>query len=124
MDWLSQLFGGSPMGAAQGFSAPPTLGASIAGGPSAYSAPIGPTPSGDAMGTPLPAPPAARPGGALLDALRGIKAPEAPQAQRVATPHAPAQRAIGSGNELVQLLMSLGIGPKDIPGGFRMPGRG
>lgn len=123
MDWLSQLFGGGAMGAPQSFEAP-SLGASIQGGPSIYNAPIGPTVPGPAMGASLP--PQAAPqaqGAGLLNALRGVKMPEAPQAQRVATPHAPAQRAIGSGNELVQLLMSLGIGPKDIPGTYRGPGR-
>lgn len=49
----------------------------------------------------------------LLATLRGVQAPAAPVAQKVGTPHPPQMRPIQGGG-LVNLLASLGIGPRDV----------
>lgn len=54
---------------------------------------------------------------ALIGALRGVSAPAAPVAQKIATPHAPVQRPI-QGGELVNMLAALGMGPRDV---FQLP---
>jgi hypothetical protein len=113
----------APMNVPPAAAQAPSLGESISGGSGG--------PGGQPLDISTQGPgspgPAGTPGfgqklGSLAQGLRGVTAPAAPVAQRVATPHAPVARPIGSGNELVSLLMSLGIGPKDIVPGFRLPG--
>lgn len=69
------------------------------------------------MAPPSPAPPptpAASVGGnSILNSLRGVTAPAAPQAQKVGTPHTPQLRPI-QGGELVNMLAAMGLGPRDI----------
>jgi hypothetical protein len=65
----------------------------------------------EAGGTPSTAP---RRGG-LIEGLRGLAQPARPDVVKTSTPHLPPLRPI-QGGELIQLMTSLGIGPKDIPG--------
>lgn len=60
------------------------------------------------------------PGAGLLKALQGVKAPEAPQAQKVSTPAQPALRPIQSGG-FAELMASLGIGPQQAFPGLKLP---
>jgi hypothetical protein len=94
-------------------AAVPSLGESIGGPPTTPGGAPGPGPAGTpGLGQKL---------GVLAQGLRGVTAPPAPQAQRVATPHAPQTRPIGSGNDVIQMLIGLGLGPKDIVPGYRGP---
>lgn len=54
-------------------------------------------------------------GNKLVDALRGIAAPPRPDVVKPSTPHLPPLRSIEGGG-LIQLMASLGISPKDVPG--------
>lgn len=56
----------------------------------------------------------------LLQSLRGVKAPEPPVAQRVATPSLPTLRPIQGGG-FVDLLASLGVGPQQALPGLKLP---
>lgn len=51
----------------------------------------------------------------LVEALKGAAAPRPPDVVKPSTPHLPPLRPIEGGG-LVQLMASLGISPKDIPG--------
>lgn len=54
-------------------------------------------------------------GNKLLEALKGAAAPRPPDVVKPSTPHLPPLRPIEGGG-LVQLMASLGISPKDVPG--------
>jgi hypothetical protein len=60
----------------------------------------------------LSGPTASQGGGKLLDALRGVKAPAAPEVQTVRTPPPP-QIAPIKGGEFFSLLSSLGVTPQE-----------
>jgi hypothetical protein len=53
----------------------------------------------------------------LVDALRGVSAPRAPDVVKPGTPHLPPLRPI-EGGQLIGLMASLGIQPKDL---FQLP---
>jgi hypothetical protein len=63
------------------------------------------------------APGAGAPGGQnrLLETLKGLAAPRPPDVVKPSTPHLPPLRPIEGGG-LIQLMASLGIAPKDVPG--------
>lgn len=54
-------------------------------------------------------------GNKLLEALKGVAAPRPPDVVKPSTPHLPPLRPIEGGG-LIQLMASLGISPKDVPG--------
>lgn len=94
---------------------------------------LNPAPTTPAQGSvPMPRPrpsnlgketdtPPAKPGDdALLKTLRGVTAPQPPQAQKVGTPSLPALRPIQSGG-FIDLLASLGIGPQQAMKGLQLP---
>lgn len=56
----------------------------------------------------------------ITDALKGVVAPPAPQAQKVSTPHAPAMAKLQGGN-VAELLAQLGIGPQQAFPGLKLP---
>lgn len=60
----------------------------------------------------------------LLEALRGIKAPEPPAYQKVATPHPPPTPTQVHPSQLINLLSSLGISPAMLPRLGGIGGRG
>jgi hypothetical protein len=85
--------------------------ASVGGGGGGYSSgsPAGDTGTTEAGGG------AAKPGfSKVADALRGVVAPPRPDVVKPASPHPPAIRPI-QGGELINLMASLGIAPKDVP---------
>lgn len=55
-----------------------------------------------------------------LNALKGVVAPAAPQAQKVSTPHAPPMAKLQGGN-VAELLAALGIGPQQAFPGLKLP---
>lgn len=59
----------------------------------------------------------------VADALRGVVAPPRPDVVKPSTPHLPNLRPI-AGGELINLLASLGISPKDVPSLRQSIGRG
>lgn len=57
---------------------------------------------------------------AMLSALKGVVPPQAPQAQKVSTPHAPPMAKMTGGN-VAELLAALGIGPQQAFPGLKLP---
>lgn len=56
----------------------------------------------------------------IAAALKGVVAPQAPQAQKVGTPHAPTLGKLQGGN-VAELLAQLGIGPQQAFPGLKLP---
>lgn len=100
------------------------IGIPVSAAPTSFGAalePAGvPLPQARPTSAPGPAPVAPVGGDALLNSLKGVKAPEAPTAQKVSTPHAP-QLAKIQGGALFDLLASLGIGPQQALPGLKLP---
>ena len=64
---------------------------------------------------------AQRPANPLVDTLRGVKAPAAPQPQRVSSPQMRQPQRV-QGGQLMQLLAGLGLaGNQPTPGGLKLP---
>lgn len=56
----------------------------------------------------------------IADSLKGVVTPQAPQAQKVSTPHAPTLAKLPGGN-VAELLAQLGIGPQQAFPGLKLP---
>lgn len=63
--------------------------------------------------------PSQKPGNGFMDALKGVKAPTAPQNQRISTPAAPRLTASIKGGDIIALLQSLNAG--GAKGGLDLP---
>lgn len=96
-----------------GTTVPMPMARPTMGGGGAPSAPMDITSDAQKAGEGTP-----KPGGSMMDALKGVKAPAAPEVQRISSPSAPRPTTQIKGGDIIALLQSLSQGKQ---GGLDLP---